>query len=290
MKPETFSASIQNDSDRLYLNSNRHVVVKNGGMVIIDGKEVTYQAEKTETINLKKKFTNVDNLLKVKGDFSYKIFLEDVVNITFDEYQLESWEYTSENKTSGYEVGQKLYAQKGVTSSDPSNVTGSYAELTVKKVDDTGKILNLSITNPGKYIKPPKNPVSVLNEGGEILKMNLEFTEAESSSILEKEVKDTYYQNGETYIELQYPISQFIENGELNLSKQIIYLHKPYALESSSSIPCQLFYDFTPKNNIPLIPIDAPDAEIIYNKAMRIIEEKFAKLEKRISNLENYNR
>ena len=85
MKPETFSASIQNDSDRLYLNSNRHVVVKNGGMVIIDGKEVTYQAEKTETINLKKKFTNVDNLLKVKGDFSYKIFLEDVDNITFDE-------------------------------------------------------------------------------------------------------------------------------------------------------------------------------------------------------------
>ena len=120
--------------------------------------------------------------------------------------------------------------------------------------------------------------------------MNLEFTEAESSSILEKEVKDTYYQNGETYIELQYPISQFIENGELSLSKQIIYLHKPYALESSSSIPCQLFYDFTPKNNIPLIPIDAPDAEILYNKAMRIIEEKFAKLEKRISNLENYNR
>jgi len=160
MKPETFSASIQNDSDRLYLNSNRHVVVKNGGIVIIDGKEVTYQAEKTETINLKKKFTNVDNLLRVKGDFSYKIFLEDVVNITFDEYQLESWEYASENKTSGYEVGQKLYAQKGVTSSDPSNVTGSYAELTVKKVDDTGKILNLSITGDKAQV-PDEPPVNI---------------------------------------------------------------------------------------------------------------------------------
>lgn len=287
MKPEIFFAAVKNNSEKLYVNSTREVVVKNGGMITIQDNQIPYKAEKSENLNLKKKFTASNNLIKIKGDFRYKIFLDDILKITFDEYELESWDYDSENKTSGYKEGEKLYAQGGITSSSSENLTGSYAELTVKKVDENGKILNLTITNPGKYIKTPKNPVKLLNEDGVDLSVNFQFTEAESYSVLEKEVKNVYFKDGETYIELEYPLSDHIEKGEFTLTKQVIYLHKPYALESNDSLRCQLVYDFTTKSQIPLLAADNPDGHVVYNRAMEIIENKFTQLEKRLQDLED---
>jgi len=46
-------------------------------------------------------------------------------------------------------------------------------------------------------------------------------------------------------------------------------------------------FDFSPVNGIPLLPPNSIDPHATYNEAIKIIEDKFSKLEERMLNLEN---
>ena len=288
MKPEVFEGSIQKGTNQLYITTERQVIAKNGAFVKIAGNEIFYRVENIETINLKKKFDSRGKSLVVKGDFTYKIAPNDIINLSFQEYEAVSFSNLKTNE-SAYKVGEKIYAQGGSPSSNNTNLTGQYTEFTVQSIDDEGKILKLKMTRPGKYILPPSNPVSIMNQDGNVVYVDLQFEESPEQSILERQI--TYVENkeGSTSLGILYPIPQIVEEGELTLRKQILLLDKPYAGESIYGKICEMPFDFSPLNGIPLLPPASLDPHATFNEAIRVIEQKFLDLEKRISNLENRN-
>ena len=288
MKPEVFEGSIQKGTNQLYITTETQVIAKNGAFDKIAGNEIFYRVENIETINLKKKFDSRGKSLVVKGDFTYKIASNDIINLSFQEYEAVSFSNLKTNE-SAYKVGEKIYAQGGSPSSNNTNLTGQYTEFTVQSIDDEGKILKLKMTRPGKYILPPSNPVSIMNQDGNVVYVDLQFEESPEQSILERQI--TYVENkeGSTSLGILYPIPQIVEEGELTLREQILLLDKPYAGESIDGKICEMTFDFSPLNGIPLLPPASLDPHATFNEAIRVIEQKFLDLEKRISNLENRN-
>ena len=288
MNHEVFEGSIKKGTNKLYITTERQVIAKNGAFVKIAGNEIFYRVENIETINLKKKFDSRGKSLVVKGDFTYKIAPNDIINLSFQEYEAVSFSNLKTNE-SAYKVGEKIYAQGGSPSSNNTNLTGQYTEFTVQSIDDEGKILKLKMTRPGKYILPPSNPVSIMNQDGNVVYVDLQFEESPEQSILERQI--TYVENkeGSTSLGILYPIPQIVEEGELTLRKQILLLDKPYAGESIDGKICEMTFDFSPLNGIPLLPPASLDPHATFNEAIRVIEQKFLDLEKRISNLENRN-
>ena len=84
MKAETFEASIQRGSNQLYVRSDKTVTIKNGAFVKLGTNDIFYRAESSEKINLKKKFIRSENVLTIKGDYTYKLSPRDKGKITFD--------------------------------------------------------------------------------------------------------------------------------------------------------------------------------------------------------------
>ena len=286
MKPEIFEASIEKGSDKLYVISNRQVGVKNGAFIKLGINDIFYRAENTETLNLKRKFTAEDKTLTIKGNYNYKLISSDSLNISFDEYEAVAVS-AIEPHSEKYTVGQKIYVQGGTTSSSAENVTGEYTELEVEKTDSEGQVLSLIISKPGKYISPPSSPVEIMSEEGKIIKAKIEFDYSAETSLVQRHLTFVEGSGNETKLGIAYALPKEVKEGEFTLSKQIIYLDKPYASESLDGETCQITFDFSPVNGIPLLPPNSIDPQSTYNEAVKIIDQKFLDLEKRIKNLEN---
>ena len=290
MKPEIFQGSIKKGTDQLFVGGTRKILTKNGSTILIGGNQVPYQIETSETINLKRKFTRVENnSISLKGNFLYKIAPNDEPQISFEEYEAETIIDFEQKNNCKYEIGEKIYAQGGVPSSSKTNLTGEYTELVVKKVDERGKILNLSINSPGKYIYPPENPVQVMNSQGEVIEVNFDFTESISATILQKTVNKVIYKDGETLINFSYSLPPKVDSGDISLKKQIVYLNKGFTFGSLENAICEINFDVSPLLKIPMIPSEVVQANAMYNQGIKILEEKILELEKRISNVENMN-
>ena len=142
MKPEIFEASLERGSNRLYVKSDRAIAVKNGAFIKLGVNDIFYRAENTENINIKKKFEAFGDTLSIKGNYSYKLAPNDSATITFEEYQASSILDIGESSFK-YQIGDKLYAQGGITSSSSGNLTGEYTEIEVTKTGEKAKYLKL---------------------------------------------------------------------------------------------------------------------------------------------------
>jgi hypothetical protein len=288
MKPEIFQASIEKGSNKLYLESGRDVATRNGAFIKLGPNDIFYRVESSEKINIKRKFTFDSQHLIVKGNFDYRLFMGDNAKITFEEFEAVS-AGEIKDQSGKYNIGQKIYAQGGITSSFSGNLTGEYAELEVKQVDEDGQILKLELTKPGLYIKPPENPVNVMDEEGQTIEVEMEFDSSSHSSIIDREFLFVENSGQNTNIRISYPLPEGVTHGEMVVSKQVILLDKPYSDESFENEICQITFDYSPVSSMPLLPPNSIDPQSTYNEAILIIEKKFQNLEKRITRMENMN-
>ena len=288
MKPEIFEASLERGSNRLYVKSDRTVAVKNGAFIKLGVNDIFYRAENTESINIKKKFEAFGDTLSIKGNYSYKLAPNDSATITFEEYQASEILSIGES-SSKYQIGDRLYAQGGITSSSSGNLTGEYVEIEVVKISEQSEILKAKITKPGLYITAPENPVQVMNEAGKLIEMDLEFDSSDNVSILERDFTAVDIVETSTKIKISYALPKGVKKGEMVISKQIIFLEKSYESESFENEPCQITFDYSPINGIPLLPPRSLDPQTTYNEAVKIIDAKLLELDKRLTRMENMN-
>ena len=288
MKPETFEASIEKGSNKLYLTSNRTVAARNGAFIKLGINDIFYKVESAQIINIKKRFTYTGSSLVTKGNYNYKLAKNDNCSITFNEYEAIEISNIGPSSTR-YKLGEKIYVQGGTTSSSSGNLTGELTELEVIKIGKEGQILDAKITKPGVYISPPQNPTEAMNEDGKIIEINLEFDLASQVSILERDFTHVEANESETKIKTSYPLPKGIEKGEFIVSKQVISLDKEYANESFENEICQITFDYSPINKIPLLPSNSIDPQTTYNEGIAIIEKKLLEFDKRITRMENMN-
>jgi len=288
MKPEIFEASIEQGSNQLYVKSDRVVAVRNGAFIKLGMNDIFYKVESAQNINIKKKFTSSGSSLTVKGNYNYKLAENDNCSITFEEYEGIKISNIGLSSTS-YKMGEKIYVQGGITSSSSGNLTGEYTQIEITKVGQSGEILKAKITKPGLYVSTPENPVQVMNEDGKTIEMDIEFDLSSNVSILGRDFTDVDSNESETQIKIAYPLPKGIKKGEFVVSKQVIFLNKEYAHESLESEICQITFDYSPINGIPLMPPNSIDPQTTYNEGIAIIDQKLLELDKRLTRMENMN-
>lgn len=294
MKPEFFHGSVEKGSNKLYTETGRQIVAKNGSFIKIGSNDIFYRVESIEDLHIKRKFTAHGKHITIKGNYQYKLSPDDVVKIYFDEYEAVETKgiiTLIDDQFGGYSIGQRIYAQGGLASTSANDVTGESVELEVTKVDENGKVLDLEISRPGKYIEPPKSPVKFMNEEGEELEINTEFDLSSSSSVIERSFININNEKEKTIIEMAYPLPEGIKEGEFVTSKQIIFLDKRYSHDSINSQPCQIISNRSPIGGLPLIPqAISPTAAIsTYNKAMEMLDTRLQEIEVRLVRIENRN-
>ena len=288
MKPEIFEASIERGSNQLYVKSDRTVAVRNGAFIKLGMNDIFYKVESSEERNIKKKFTSSGNTLSVKGNYNYKLAENDNCSITFDEY--EAIEISKiDQSLIGYKVGEKIYSQGGITSSSSGNITGEQTQIEITKVGEAGQVIEAKINKPGLYVLPPENPVQIMNEDGNTIEMDLEFDLASNISILQRDFTAVEGDQSQTQLKITYPLPKGIKKGELIVSKQVIFLDKEYAHESLEGEICQITFDYSPINGIPLMPPNSIDPQTTYNAGIAIIDKKLLELDKRLTRMENMN-
>jgi len=294
MKPEFFHGSVEKGSNKLYTETGRQIVAKNGSFIKIGSNDIFYRVESIEDLHIKRKFTAHGKHIAIKGNYQYKLSPDDVVKIYFDEYEAVKTKGITtpiDDQFEGYSIGQRIYAQGGLASTSANDVTGESIELEVTKVDENGKVLNLEISRPGKYIEPPKSPVKFMNEEGEELEINTEFDLSSSSSVIERSFININNEKEKTIIEMAYPLPEGIKEGEFVTSKQIIFLDKRYSHDSVNAQPCQIISNLSPTGGMPLIPQAISPAAAIstYNKAMEMLDARLQEIEVRLVRIENRN-
>jgi len=286
MKPETFFGSIEKGKDKLYVSSTRTIACVNGAFVKLANNDIFYRAESLEELNIKRKFSIFKESLLIKGNFVHKLFVNDMVSVTFPEYEAESVKFVS-SPLSNITEDETFFAQGGVPSSSPSNLTGKYAEIKIKNIDSGTP--TLTIVDAGKYIIPPTNPVTLMNEEGTTINADIEFDLSSNASILERDITDVEFNGERTAINLSYPIPDGVKEGEIVVSKQAVNLNKTYNGETLDAELCQITFDYSPISGIPLLPPNSIDPQSTYNEAVEIIDRKFRLLEERVKKLETLN-
>tara|TARA_R100000008_G_scaffold34647_1_gene19670 strand:- start:501 stop:1370 length:870 start_codon:yes stop_codon:yes gene_type:complete len=288
MKPETFRASIEKRTNKLYISSAREIVPKQNAFVQIGDNGIFYKVESWEAFNVRRPFSFDKGKLFIKGNFDYRLSSDDVVTIYFKEYEALSITQIKHHERK-YEKGEKLYAKGGILSNSSSNLTGEYTEITVTELDENENIASAQITKPGKYIEFPPNPVDFLNLDGEAVEVDMEYDLSSSSTILERNIDGVNGSPQKTFLNLSYPLPVGVKEGELVCEKQIVLLDKEYSYDSIESEVCQMTFDFTPINGIPLLPPKSINPHATYNEGVSVIDKRLQEIEKRLSRLENMN-
>tara|TARA_R110002020_G_scaffold153626_4_gene333083 strand:- start:2275 stop:3144 length:870 start_codon:yes stop_codon:yes gene_type:complete len=288
MKAETFEASLEKGSNRLYLKSDRVVAIRNGAFIKLGPNDIFYRVESGEELNVKKKFKCGGDSLTIKGNYEYKFGANDNCSITFKEYKAQSLDNIGKSIAS-YAPGQKIYCQGGIASGSSSNLSGESTEIEVERIGAEGEITAAKISRAGLYITPPENPVQVMDENGNLIEIDIDFEETDNVSLIERDFKNVKSDSQQTTIQLSYPLPKGIKEGEFMIFKQVILLDKPYANESFKNSMCQITFDYSPINNIPLLPPRSLNPQTAYNEGVKIIDTKLLELDKRLTRLENMN-
>ena len=187
-----------------------------------------------------------------------------------------------------FKEGDRFFAQGGVPSSSSENLTGKYTEIKIKNIDKNSRV-TLAIADKGKYIIPPSNPVSLMDSQGKTINAEIEFDTSPNASILERDITDVEFTGEGTKINISYPLPDGVKEGEIVIVKQALNLNRKYNGETLDAELCQITFDYSPVNGIPLLPPNSIDPQSTYNEAVGIIDQKFQLLEKRLKKLESLN-
>jgi|15BtaG_2_1085339.scaffolds.fasta_scaffold00977_2 hypothetical protein len=287
MKPETFLGSIEKGQDKLYISSTRTVSCVNGAFVKLANNDIFYRAEALEDLTIKRKFSIFKEALFVKGNFVHQLFRNDITSVTFTEYEAETVEF-SDSSITDLKEGDRLFAQGGVPSSSSENLTGKYTQIEIKNVGENNQV-TLVIVDKGKYIIPPSSPVSFMDSHGKTINVETTFDSSPNASILERDITHVEFTGEGTKINISYPLPDGVKEGEIVIVKQALNLNKKYYGETLDAELCQITFDYSPVNGIPLLPPNSIDPQSTYNEAVEIIDRRFQLLDQRVKKLESLN-
>tara|TARA_R100001163_G_scaffold65836_1_gene65529 strand:+ start:16325 stop:17194 length:870 start_codon:yes stop_codon:yes gene_type:complete len=286
MKAEVFEGTIPKNSRKLYIvANNKTVATPHNAFIKIGSNDTLFKIENSEGITIKRAFAaSSADTIKIKGNYQNRILIGDSVKIFFEEYVPSK--VTLKKGDSKFKEGDILYCQGGRPSNSPKDITGKRCQLMVTSVNDEGEITNVKISYPGSYIDPPENPVIALNEAEKPIEVSLDFELSESASSIERSVVHIESSSVDSTLRLSYELPTGIQEGEIIIDKQAIYLDRDYIYDDAYNEVCSITRDFSPSHQLPLMAPNNPSFHSVYNKAIEMLEEKISAMEQRIRDLE----
>jgi len=279
MKLINFSANIAKNSNKLICQSDKNFLTIDEGFSIRieDDHYVIRDVEKEEVLfDFKQiKIDDQPNLL-VKNLEQNQFYPKDFVEIYAKEYEINSKAMITEGGQ-GYEEGQVI----------PHEEYGGKCNIRIDKVEG-GKVTSVHIESLESFFAKDYREIKPDSDFGEGLEILVEFIDSKKVTSVEKNIKSSTFSRGNNYINLEYPIPSFIEEGKIKIYRSILTLDKQNLKEFGGQTVCiAQKVDFTPIMKIPIVERGTINAFKIYNEGATIIEDKFMELEKRIIDLES---
>lgn len=279
--------SIKNNSSELYSSTYcdwRRI--KPGSAFKIDNIQQLLMIESVRPFFIIKDFKTINrNILEINGDVFPYIFQDDLAEITYKEYTLESFDTPFSNGGTGYAVGDLLFADIGVLSPDS---LGDDLTLKVEKVDTLGSILKTSVLKYGKYLEPPVNHLGLTtfatNGSGNNFRVLCSFKETDNRPRFDKRILSINTVDGITKLTLAGGMPDNIKTGKLSVKKWVAQLSAPFydPRGDVNSKTYKVFVDFTPFLKMPYLLPNSGNLENIINKNFQIIDEAIKSINDRL--------
>jgi hypothetical protein len=291
-KPSLYHVSVLKDTNKVVGSTyDNFSAIRPGSFIRIENGQVLYPITKTQSIFYSKPFINNKNREIIISDYC-GIFIQkgDNIKIFYNRYELDSiLSITSAGK--GYNEGEIVTISGGVPS--VNNIDGQVypTRLVINIVNPEGGIVSLSKTDSnenGDYINTPVGDLELIgSKNGKNAQIRCQFKIIPSSLSIDRTVREISYQDGKTKIILDYSIDPNITNGNLSLEKWEAHLAYPFIGESRNNVPYEIFKDFTPNLNLPLLLKNSRSNELLYNQGMFLIDAEISSLRKTVEELKS---
>ena len=193
----------------------------------------------------------------------------------------------------GYKENDIVHLSGGEATIQTYDNTRNTAALIVKKVDDTGKILELNLNSRGKYYSIPPRYCNLFDGSGDGAQVDVEFRELNERSKRTARIKNIDYHKEYSRIFIDCPLPENVNAGFLTCEKFEMFLTQNYLGETKKAAEYMVLHDFSPYLNLPLMSRNTFSPDIVFNRAALILEneiketdEKILMLEEKIRNLE----
>jgi len=268
-----YCISVLGNSNRISSSTQENLAgLAPGTLIKIGDSDILYPILSSKNIYYSKNFEVINGRqIKINEDTQINIQKEDLVKITYDEYELD-YLFDIENAGNYYQVNDVLGVKGGELSVDVRDGMGSPTKFIVEEIGEAGTIKKLSLKDKGKYIKIPEGKLETWGGAGQDCRLNLKYKPIDAKNIEEKTVKNVEFKDGSTILSLDYSIPQNIKNGKISLEKTEVLLAINYNGPTRMGINFKIIKDFTPTLNLPLTVKNNQDFHLVYNNAMQIID------------------
>jgi hypothetical protein len=253
-----------------------------------ENSDILYNLVSSKKNLFVKDFESLGNRkIKLNSNLGLKIQNEDIIKLTYDEYELD-YVFNIQNGGRFYSENDTLFVKGGELSINLMDGIGYPAELLVSKVDNDGGIIkNVEIKNRGRYYKFPENDSETYGSKlGSDAKFKLKYRKTESQEFQEKTIKNVEVKDDQTILTLDYSLNPGIKTGQISFQKWEIVLSQPYLDDSRTNLKYRVFSEYTPNYSLPLTIKNDSSFDLIYNQGINKIDLLIKGLEDRIKILE----
>ena len=257
--------------------------VKTGSIIAIDGDKDFYKIiEKDKSSYYKDVEVLNSSQLKVTGHTGQNLSINDSITFTNDEYEAESVVINSAGE--GYHEGDIILPQGGKLRYNSIDEIDQFVMLEVESTNEDGGVEELSIKSAGAYnVSPSKT--SIKGGQGNGLKISVVYKHKDKRTTEDRSISEIEYKEDHTVIYLSHELPPRVQRGSISATKWEVYISAPYLGENKYDVGYEIYKDFTPNLNIPVIRGNMAANYMLYNEGMMIIDKKIKELEDKINSL-----
>jgi hypothetical protein len=290
MKSLSNLVSIEKNTNRIIGNtSSDWSLVKMGDFLRFSGEDLLYQLLESNKFSVIKKFETDPNnpkKIKIKDNMGLDLCRGDELILSYKEYELMAV-FEILNPGENYKKGDILYVSGGEACMNVINGLVEKTEFIVEKVGEKGEILKISTKTDGKYTIPPPLENELISNNGQNAKFSLQYRENNHRKTLERRISIIGFEAPYTVINLDYPLVDKFNEGQLFCQKWEMFLDKNYLLDTKINIECQILRDYSVHLKIPFMLPGSTSQHLLYNYFVNRMDQKVLEIENRLAKLEN---
>ena len=280
MKPIVFFGTVEEGTNTLFVESNKnyHTVSNDFSLRIKEGHFEISNIEKEENwLRFKKvKRHTGETYLLIEGN-QKQIYKKDNIEIILEEYKPSPYPMIAQ-AGKNYKAKEDLKIQG----------YGGSAVIKILEVNEKGEAILCEAEPTENFFAEGHKSFFPDGGSGEGLEVVCDMVESDKRTILDKTVKNSYFAEGKNFINFEYEVPEFIEQGQIKVFRTKISLDKPCEEDLSEGVLCVAQkIDYTEKLGIPMVEQGTINSYNLYNQGAAIIEKKLLELENRIQILES---
>lgn len=287
-----YSVSILKDTNKVIGSTHDNFSsLRPGSYIKIDREDILYPVTQTQSIFYSKPFENKKNREIIINDYCGLLLQKgDAMRIFYDRFGLDTIVRIS-NAGKSYDEGEIVTIRGGIPSINNIDAQIYPTRLLINVVNPEGGIVMLSKTpsnENGDYIEPPGDDIELISgKRGKGATIRCQYKTIDTPSVITRTIENITYTDGKTTILLDYSIDPNISKGTLSLEKWEAHLGYNYIGENKNSVPYEVFRDFTPNVNLPLLLKNSRSTELLYNQSMFTLDQEITNLKREIAELKS---